>query len=539
MTEFYRGPLVGSDYPYTKPLGSEVEYGLLVPSKYAQFFARSSMDWRMAVSVFVSVNSEQSFAEQLHMVQGGNMRQRMVNGARYYSDIGHPEYATPTVERFDDLVHAEIAGALIVSQSVAKVHEKYFAPYIHGELPGDMGVVRNNIGVGDDGKDTSFGYHLNVMTHREEEGQTYDWDPMLAFLVSSPLLFGAGEVEPSRDKAYTFRMAAKLPKHPEVANYYFDERTRGIISLRDEPHASVLYRRLHVTPLDTGMAPGAIWLKSAAVAMVSLIGEAGLSAKAEGLVPVDPVEAGRTFSYDVGMDARVMIRSGREMTQLMIQKELHALVGEVLSGQDRVDEQYKKAHALWGSLIDELQALAPRVQANREESLMDAMLPYRNIIDWANTLHLVRERGGSSYADAKRMTIVDKFLPMTLKKERGRVYATNEDIIRRFRARQSHADQAHQSPIQIDSERIAHMMHEPTTERAIGMYALVKKLVQKGAVDIAMNWDTVRYRMPSRTYVACRFYDPRRRTYEVTVGADRVDGLDADDSDEVDGVVVG
>ena len=70
------------------------------------------------------------------------------NGARFYEDMGHPEYSTPETSNPRDLVIVDKAGELIVQESAENTNKK-------------ITIYKNN----SDGKGNSYGCHENYMGH--------------------------------------------------------------------------------------------------------------------------------------------------------------------------------------------------------------------------------------------------------------------------------------------------------------------------------------------------------------------------------------
>jgi proteasome accessory factor A len=170
---------------------------------------------------------------------------------------------------------------------------------------------------------------------------------------------------------------------------------RPIINTRDEPHADPeLYRRLHVIIGDANMSEVATYLKLGTTSLVLAMLEAGwLEAD---LMPVNPVTALHQISHDPTLATGVVLRDGRTLTGIQIQREY-------------AEQAAKFVDDHWGSDIDEetLDVL------NRWQGLLDALetdpMSVSDQVDWVAKLRLLegyRRRDGLQWGDA-RLELVD------------------------------------------------------------------------------------------------------------------------------------
>lgn len=188
------------------------------------------------------------------------------NGGRYYVDFhDHLEYATPEDASFAGTVANEFAGEQIVYHGLVRAKKR-----------GKIGNFVLNKRVIDDDLN-SWGYHASFSAPAEKiqikEGQL----GLLALHLASQFIFtGPGMIYRSRQHngAGRFSLAQKILG----LNCDFDSGTtvdKPLVNLRDEPHATEDWKRVHVTSMDPNMSPWATWLRLGTTSLVLRLIEDG------------------------------------------------------------------------------------------------------------------------------------------------------------------------------------------------------------------------------------------------------------------------
>lgn len=205
------------------------------------------------------------------------------NGARFYNDHTHPEYATGECLGLFELVAQDKAGERIMNICAER----------RSEALGDGRVVmyKNNT----DFEGHSYGCHENYLMDRATPFDRIV-QGLLPFFATRQIYGGAGKVGEERgDKAGIYQIAQRSEFFEVIASIDTMHK-RPLVNTRDEPHADPdLYRRLHVIVGDSNMSEFATALKVGATALVvDLIETDDLP----DLVLKDPVAAMRNIARD-------------------------------------------------------------------------------------------------------------------------------------------------------------------------------------------------------------------------------------------------
>lgn len=345
-------------------MGTETEYGIWSPD------APGVDVEHLAALVIDAVDGPATppYADTHNRVLG--------NGARFYVDHGHPEYATPEATHVDDAALHDAAGDVIVARAAAA------ASRVAGFA---IEVYKNNT----DGHGHSYGHHENYLLARR-----LCWDDIEAqlptFLVTRTIFAGAGRVGlGDRGQQRGFQLSQRADFFERVVGLD-TTRNRGILNTRDEPHATAsLWRRLHVIPGDANRNPFATWLRLGSTALVCASIEAGVRC---GVRLADPVGAFGQVSRDVSLGRPIALEGGGSATALEIQRRF---LDAVAAGPARAD--FPGADEIlgeWASVLDDLQ----RDPASTRDRL-----------DWTAKLGLLdalRVRDGLAW-DAPRLAQLD------------------------------------------------------------------------------------------------------------------------------------
>ena len=217
------------------------------------------------------------------------------NGARYYVDHAHPEYASPEVTNPYDAALWDSAGDRIIERSAR----------LASSLTGDLiTVYKNNT----DGKGVSYGTHENYQR--------------------------ADFFEAEVGLETTLR--------------------RPIINTRDEPHADPdMFRRLHVIIGDANMSHRINYLKLGTTAIVLSMIEAGFLTIDFELY--DAVTSMHLVSHDYKFETKQRLRDGSEISALEIQKQYQQSAVRFLSEIGETDPMAHDVVEHWGRILDALE----------------------------------------------------------------------------------------------------------------------------------------------------------------------------------------
>jgi proteasome accessory factor A len=244
----------------------------------------------------------------------------LANGARFYNDHGHPEYATPECRSLHDLVAHDKAGERIaLSAARRRAQQRSLG----------VSLYKNNT----DFHGASYGTHEGYLMAREVPTDTLIRS-LLPFFATRQIYCGAGkcgvEHGPAPDPA--------IYQISQRADFFAVEASvdtlhnRPLVNTRDEPHATPrLYRRLHVICGDANMSEYATALKIGTT-------DAVLSMLEEGVAPTlrlaDPVSATRLISRDPSLKATVERDAAPSLTALEIQRIYQCEAERRLRGRD-------------------------------------------------------------------------------------------------------------------------------------------------------------------------------------------------------------
>ncbi len=283
----------------------------------------------------------------------------LTNGARFYNDHTHPEYATPECRTVFDLVAHDLAGERIVGDCVRLRNEDLGGDYLQ--------VFKNNT----DYRGHSYGTHDNYLIPRELPFEIWV-QHLLPFLVTRQLYAGAGKVGAERKNEDGFA-GLQLAQRSDFIDSVLSIETmtqRPIINTRDEPHASQDYRRLHLILGDANMSPYATALKVGTTRLVlTLIGCQKLATPFE---LADPVTDVQRVSRDTTGKVPLELLSGKTVASLEIQ-EWYLEQALEHKGLYSDTEEWEWVTREWARTLDDLkhhpEKLADRIDWAIKQSL--------------------------------------------------------------------------------------------------------------------------------------------------------------------------
>ncbi|MCC5949102.1 MAG: proteasome accessory factor PafA2 [Nitriliruptoraceae bacterium] len=229
----------------------------------------------------------------------------LTNGARFYVDHAHPEYATPECANARDLVIWDKAGERILEDAARRATATL--------PPGSRVLIHKN---NTDGKGAAYGMHENYLVSRAVPFGRLTRE-LLPFFVSRPVYAGAGRLGTEFDRDVPFQLSQRADFF-EVEVGLETTLKRPLMNTRDEPHADPdRYRRLHVINGDATLCEVATLVKVGAMLLVLDVIEEGSLPAMPGLA--HPVEAFQQVSHDLTCSRPLRMDDGSRMTALEIQ----------------------------------------------------------------------------------------------------------------------------------------------------------------------------------------------------------------------------
>jgi proteasome accessory factor A len=273
----------------------------------------------------------QDFDEAKYFVQDQNRKLSfqeiksdlvLSNGARYYNDHAHPEYATPECKRLRDIIAQDKAGERVIEECVRRRNRH--------TTGGVVKVYKNNT----DFVGHSYGCHDNYLMDRD-----IPFDLVIRgltpFLVTRQIVAGAGKVGIESDE----RVPSGVYQISQRADFFSvlvsidTMNRRPIINTRDEPHAdSDKYRRLHVIIGDANMSEISGALKIGTTSLVLDLLENRLCPV--GIELADPIASLKAISRDPTLKTSAPLVGGRTISPTDIQREYLAAAHKHLRGRD-------------------------------------------------------------------------------------------------------------------------------------------------------------------------------------------------------------
>lgn len=288
------------------------------------------------------------------------------NGARFYNDHGHPEYATPEALSAHQTALHDLAG-----QEVVLAAARAFAK----ESGRQVKVYKNNT----DFHGSSYGTHESYLVPRKH-GFKALYEAVAPILIARQVLTGAGKVGAETGGPVRFQMSQRADFFSEPFNLETLYR-RPVFNTRDEPHADPAdWIRLHVISGDANMMPACTRRKTALVRLALRLLDLGE-------VPLwripDPVRSFKLVSRDIVGDGRIELEAQSWTTPRLVLESYLDAAEKHLTGDPETDDTVKECRSLL-----ELRTTNPD--------------EFRKHVDWAAKhwlLESFREDQGANWAD--------------------------------------------------------------------------------------------------------------------------------------------
>ncbi len=269
----------------------------------------------------------------------------LLNGGRFYLDMGHLEYATPECRSVRDLVACDLAGDAMLQGAIEAMG-----------VADEVAFLKNNI---DHETNATFGCHENYLMRRETDFTEANTAALLAFLATRQIFTGAGRVGQASPLAFEteplapyerveFQMSQRAD-HIVNDIYQWVQFNRAIINARDEPLADYRkYRRLHLLIGDSNMSPFATAMKVGTTHLVLTLLEEDKLPRDVALQ--DPVLSTRMISRACRIDSPVLRADGCTDTAIGLQEKF-LTAAQSLAGRDAETDWLLDR---WGWLLDAL-----------------------------------------------------------------------------------------------------------------------------------------------------------------------------------------
>lgn len=284
----------------------------------------------------------------------------LTNGARFYVDHAHPEYATPEVFSPREALVWDRAGELIITKAAELASQNTDEIYIH----------KNNT----DNKGVSYGTHENYLVAREAPFNKII-SVLTTFFVTRQIFTGSGRLGIGvTDIDFEYQISQRTDFFETLVGLETTMR-RPIINTRDEPHADPnLYRRLHVIIGDANMSDVANLLKIGTTSLVlKLIEDSALD---DFEFELDaPLEALKIVSQDLDLKKKLKLKNGKYLSAIELQYIFLERVQSHLEKNHEIDPETQETLNWWRKILDLL----------KEDIFLTV-----NYLDWVAKFNLIR-----------------------------------------------------------------------------------------------------------------------------------------------------
>ena len=258
------------------------------------------------------------------------------NGARFYNDHGHPEYATPECWSLDELVRHDKAGDM----AVASAAESYSRA-----IDREVRLYKNNT----DFHGASYGTHESYLVPRSVPVENLV-NGLMPLFVARQVLCGAGKVGSEQGGRCDYQISQRADFFSEPVNAETLYR-RPVFNTRDEPHADpARWIRLHVICGESNMVSTATKIKVA-------LTKAAIRLIETGDQPMwrlsDPVRSTKQVSRDPDGEGRIELE-GRSWTtpRQVIESYIEPFLACSAGATDPLDLELRQALETTLALLD-------------------------------------------------------------------------------------------------------------------------------------------------------------------------------------------
>lgn len=300
------------------------------------------------------------------------------NGARFYNDHGHPEYATPECWSLRELAIQDRYGESVVLNAARAMSER-------------TGLVVQMYKNNTDFHGASYGTHESYLVPRSVPFDTL-FESITPILVARQILTGAGKVGSESGAWCDYQISQRADFFMEPVNAETLYR-RPVFNTRDEAHADpAQWIRLHVISGDANMMPECTARKVGLVKLALLL---ALDGHAPKWTLADPVDAFKVISRDRNLEFKVAL-AGRNWTNAYeILESYFAAAEDLLS----LDEEMRDLIADCREILRNLHLVGRARRSEIPTGTADqAWSEVRRRVDWAAKEGVIQtfvDEGGS------------------------------------------------------------------------------------------------------------------------------------------------
>lgn len=402
----------------------------------------------------------------------------LVNGARYYVDMGHPEYSTPETQDPRTVVLAQKAGDWIVEQCRANVENSWRQRRHDPDFA--LQIYRNNC----DTRGHSWAAHENYLlspflfeqiirferTIQPVRGRPFDFDytyhltnithVVLKFFVTRQIITGSGKVgcdEADRSGAYQISQRADFMVNPIGRSTTI---WRGIINTRNHPLSNYgRFRRLHVICGDSNMSELSIYLKCGITALFLKMLEHGYIQSAPGnlMMPLtDSVASMHAVSRDLTLHKNLPLINRKSTTALDTQIQFCERAKSFV--------HLMQLKPVWRDVVEKWEAVLNGLNGNR---LSD---PWTRSLDWVAKEYL--QQG----LKKRNFSIEDLMAYDLAYHDNNRQKSTYDKMVARGKIMRM-----------VTDEEILQMIQEPPCDSRAWLRGMLVKRYPNDVIDI--GWD--------------------------------------------------
>ena len=325
----------------------ETEYGI-------QFYSRSKTDSSIVVPRLIDVIA------QKYGIVGTPF---LINGSKLHPDVGHPEWSLPECRSAREATQYDKAADHLLRAAIPVAEQRLLADGYEGHLI----VFKNNF----DSVGNTFGCHENYLMQRNarmlggELFLRYLVRCLVPFLVTRPLLCGAGMLRVDEDNGISFELSQRAQFIEAIVSVETTEN-RAIVNLGRETQSlsPTENRRLHLIVGDSNVSGWSTWMKLGTTGLVLRLIE-DLYFNDMPLL-ADPVGALQAVSSDADLVGSITLRDGEPVEAVDIQWKYYDAVCDY-SEQFGISEEEEKVLESWGAALEELASDSPSPLSDRAD----------------------------------------------------------------------------------------------------------------------------------------------------------------------------